>query len=495
VKVAFVTPELLSLVRRTNLAGVAESLTQALVRAGVDVRVFLPRTTAISLEILKDVGEPVEVTVRDGRTPRTFEVRLGKLDELPVYLFENEVLFGTRHPYGDEEGPYADNWRRYALFSRAVLESLPALGFSPDVLHCVDWSTGLLPVYHEAEYVRERPEHPASKAGTFFSIHNLAMQGSFEREVLPHIGLSHELFRSVGGVELGGKVNYLKAGAEYSTVLGTLSSSHAERIQQKDRGYGLEETFMRRKKELVGITNGIDYAAWNPKADPYLTSGFGAKDKDPVGKRKCKTALQQAMGLDAGPRTPIACSIGRWDADSGFDLLAEILTPVLERGVELVIMGTGQPDVQQRLRTMEGTFMGRCRVVNGYDAQAAHMIMAGSDLLLLPSHYNPSNSLFAVGMRYGVAPLVYARSGLEDLVIDTNAAPDKGTGFHFEPYNSEGLMEGIEGAVKFYRNPSNWKALLRRLLAQDFSWESTAAEYLKAYRRVTRRVRARMKES
>ena len=494
-KVAFVTPELLSLVRRTNLAGVAESLAQALLRNGADVRVFLPRTAQVNIEMLTDVKDPVEVTVKDGRTPRTFEVRKGKLAGLPVMLFENEQLFGTRHPYGDEEGPYADNWRRYALFARAVLESLPHVGFTPDVFHCVDWSTGMLPVYHEADYLKKKPDHPAAKAGTFFSIHNLAMQGVFEREILPHIGLAHEHFRYVGGVELAGKVNYLKAGAEYATVIGTHSQSHAERIQQKDRGYGMEETFQRRKKELVGISNGIDYAAWDPSSDPHLPSKFSTKDKDPAGKRRCKAALQQSMGLDVGPRQPIACTIGRWDADSGFDLLAEILTPVLERGVQLLIMGTGDADVHQRLRTMEGTFMGRCRVVHGYDAQAAHLIMAGSDLLLLPSHYNPSNSLFAVGMRYGVAPLVYASSGLEDLIVDTGADEEKGTGFHFQPYSSEGLLEGIEGAVKFYRNASNWKALLRRLLAQDFSWESTAAEYLKAYRRVTRRARARHKAS
>ena len=274
-------------------------------------------------------------------------------------------------------------------------------------------------------------------------------------------------------------------------MIGTHSASHALKIQEKDRGYGLEETFQRRKKELVGITNGIDYHSWDPSTDPVLPATYSAADKDLTGKRRCKARLQETLKLDSGPRTPVACSVGRWDADSGFDLLAEILTEVLERGVELVVMGTGQPDIQQRLQTMEGTFMGRCRVVDGYHPRSAHLIMAGSDILLLPSHYQPSNSLFAVAMRYGAAPLVYSHSGLEDAVVDVLKNPDEGTGFHFEPYTSDGLMVGIEAAVKHYKNASNWKAMIKRCLAQDFSWESTAGEYLKAYRRVTRRTRGR----
>ena len=490
-KIAFVTPELLSLVRRTNLAGVAESLARALQDAGADLRAFLPRTVDVDTDQLTGLHDVGEVTVRDTRGERTFRVREGRLSTLPVVLLDEESLFGSRHPYGDQEGPYGDNWRRYALFARAMLQSLEVVGFAPDVIHTLDWTTGLVPVYHELEYVEPDRDHPATRAGTYFAIHNLAMQGVFEREILPHVGIPHRVFRNVGGLELGGKVNFLKAGAEFATVIGTHSPSHALKIQEKDRGYGLEETFQRRKKELVGITNGIDYHTWDPKSDPVLPANFSSSDKDPAGKRKCKAHLQAMLKLDSGPRQPIACSLGRWDADSGFDLLAEILTPVLERGIQLVILGSGQPDIHQRLKTIEGTFLGRCAVIEGYQARTAHQVMAGSDMLLLPSHYNPSNSLFAIGMRYGVSPIVYSRSGLEDTVVDASEDAKKGTGFHFEPYTSEGLMEGIEKALKVYKNASAWKAVMRRCLDHDFSWDSTATEYLKAYRRVTRRARAR----
>ena len=494
-RIAFVTPEYHSLVRRTNLSGVAESLSRALKQAGGDVRVFLPWTRDVDTQPLGELEEMGEVRVADGEGAVSFGVLQGHLDDLPVVLLDNEDLFGSRHPYGDEEGPYTDNWRRFGLFARAVLASFETLGFGPDVIHGLDWTTGMIPVIHRLEYVDKGLDHPATDAGTYFAIHNLAMQGTFEREVLPHMGIPHRWFRAIEGVELAGKVNFLKAGAEFATIIGTHSPSHAEKIQERDRGYGLEEVFQRRKKELVGITNGIDYSAWDPSNDPLLPAQFGAKDRELNGKRKCKAALQAALRLDNGPRTPLACTIGRWDADSGFDLVAEVLNQILERNIELVVMGSGSKEIGERLLTMETAFPGRMRLVEGYNQHTAHLMMGGADLMLLPSHYQPSNPLFAIAMRYGVVPIVYAKSGLEDTVVNLFEDKRRGTGFHFEPYSSEGLMEGVIDAIKSYKEASKWKTVVRRCLAQDFSWEATAAEYLKAYRRVTRRVKARAKSA
>jgi starch synthase len=491
-RVAFVTPELQSLVRRTNLASVAEALVTALRQGGCDVRALMPLTVDVAESAaLGELTEVTDVVVGDVLGEVSFKIHRGQLGEIPVYLFEQPRLFGTRHPYGDDNGPYEDNWRRYALFARAVLASLDSIGFEPDVLHCVDWTTGLVPVYHQLEYLERGVDHPASRAGTWFGIHNLAMQGAFEREILPKIGIAHEQFKAVGGVELGGKVNYLKAGAEFATIVGTHSPSHAQKIQERDRGFGLEEVFRRRHKELVGITNGIDYAAWDPANDPMIPGAFSARDRELAGKRKCKQALQAALRLDNGPRTPVACTIGRWDADSGFDLLVKILNQILEHNIELVVMGQGEEDVAHRLRTMEESFLGRIRVVDGYQPSTAHLIMGGADILLLPAHYQPSNPLFAIAMRYGVVPFIYSGSGLDDSVIDYFKNARKGTGFHFDPYTPEGLMDALMESIKVYKDPAKWKTLQRRCLNQDFSWSSTAKEYIKAYRRVTRRVKAR----
>jgi starch synthase len=492
VKIAFVTPELQSLVRRTNLAEISESLPRTLRQQGHDVRVFLPFSVDLETDPLADLHSIGKVEVPDGQQRKiSLEVHTALLGDLPVVFIDHPAYFRSRHPYGDQEGPYPDNWHRFAIFARGVLESLELLKFHPDIVHCLDWTSGLIPIIRELEYVTKKPEHPASKAGTFFGVHNLAMQGSFEREILPLVGLPHKIFKEVNGIELGGKVNFLKAGAEFGTIVGTHSPSHAKRIQERDRGYGLEETFKRRSKELVGITNGIDYRAWDPSRDTLLAQPFGADDKTLNGKKRCKAALQSSLGLNSGPRTPVIAVIGRLDADAGFDILAEVMVPILERNVEIAIMGSGRSDIIERLRTMESTFEGRCRLIEGYNTNTAHVMLGGADMMILPSHYHPSNTLCAIAMRYGVVPLIYSKSGLEDTVIDESKNEGKGTGFMFNQYTGDSLVEGIDEARKIYRDAAAWKELCTRCLEQDFSWQSTAANYLKAYRRVTRRIKTK----
>ncbi len=490
-KVAFVAPEFDPLVRRTPLAEIAAALPKAIRAAGADARVFIPFTQPIhsaQLPELQPVGV-VDVKDIDGKT--RFEIHKALIGDLPVYLFDHPRFFGSRQPYGGEEGPYPDNWRRYVLFTRAVLESLAVLEFEPDVVHCFDWTCGMLPLIQELEYAERRPEHPAAKAGTYFQIHNLAIQGAFEREILPQLGIPYRVFQATGGIELNGKVNFLKAGAEFATILGTHSPGHAERIQKLDRGYGLEEVFRRRSKELLGITSGIDYSAWDPANDPLIARSFSAKDKTLAGKQKCKAVLQQTLKLESGPRTPVAAMIGRFDADSGAEILAEVLTTVLELGVEVVMMGTGRPDIHERLKTIQTTFFGRCRIIEGYQLSLAHQVIAGSDMLLLPAHYHPGNALCAIGMRYGLSPIVYASGGLEDYVTDLERNARSGTGFTFANYSGDGILGAVDAARKQYKNPTAWKSIVMRCMRQDFSWNATAQEYLKAYRRVTRRTKPR----
>ncbi len=491
-KVAFVTPELNSLVRRTNVAEISESLTRALKQAGSDVRVFMPYFKDIDSSALKELVLVGEVEVPDGQDRRSVRIWRGLLGDVMVYLFDEEELFRKRHPYGDAEGPYPDNWRRFAVFARAVLASLEAVRFSPDVIHCLDWTTGLIPVLRKLEYLEDKPNHAAAKAGTYFMIQNLAIQGAFEREILPHIGISFDYFTDVGGIELGGRVNFLKAGAEFATIVGTHSPAQAERITELDRGYGLEECFRRREKEIVGITNGIDYHAWDPATDSLLSHTYSKEDTELAGKRKCKTALQAALGLDNGPRIPVAAIIGRFDSDSGFDILGEVLTQVLERNIEVVLMGTGQPEIIERIKTMESSFQGRCRLIDGYLGNMAHAILGGADMMVLPAHHHASNSLCAIALRYGTVPILYAHSGLEDTVVDLAVDPEKGTGFFFNSYTGAGLMEGLDAARELFKDAAAWKTLAHRCLSQDFSWQVTADHYSKAYRRVTRRTKGKI---
>jgi len=204
--------------------------------------------------------------------------------------------------------------------------------------------------------------------------------------------------------------------------------------------------------------------------------------------------LQQALGLDIGPRVSVAAVIGRLDADSGFDILAEVLTQVMERNVEVVLMGSGRHEILERVRTMEQTFTGRCRLIEGYQLHTAHTLLAGADLLIMPSHFHSSNALAAIGMRYGVVPLIYAQSGLDDTVVDIETNPRQGTGFVFRHYSGDGLLEGVDAMRKVYKDATEWRSIVMRCLKQDFSWQTTAQNYVKAYRRVARRVKSRTED-
>ncbi|MEO6708873.1 MAG: glycogen/starch synthase [Planctomycetota bacterium] len=494
-KIAFITPELDPLVRKTPLAELSRVLPRALHQTGNDVRLFIPYCEGLDTSGVTPLEALGVVSLNTGEPRTTFSIQKTTLDGMTVYLFGHPTLFRDRQPYGNDEGPYRDNGKRYAAFSRAVLASLPIVDFAPDVLHCVDWTTGLIPVLRELEYVESQPDHPASKAGVYFHITTLAMQGSFERDLLAQIGVPLTLFQRNNGIELGGKVNFLKAGCEFATILGTNSIGHARRIQEQDRGYGLEETFRRRSKELIGIPTGVDYQAWNPETDTLLAQTYGAADRNLNGKKRCKTALQQQLSLEKAPRSPLIALLGRFDTDNGFDLVAEQLTSILEHGFEVVLMGAGRPDMHERLKTMETSFAGRCRLIEGYYANSAHAILGAADMLLFPSHYAAGSALCAIAMRYGVVPIVYSGSGLEDYVQDLGTNARSGTGFHFKSYTGEGLLAGIDEARKLYKDQAAWNTLVRRCLRQDFSWLATAGEYAKAYRRVTRRIRPREKSA
>ena len=482
-KVAFATPELQSLVRRTSLADLAESLPRTLMRQGTDVRVFLPWTIDVEDVRVMGLREVAEYDVKDGDGTVTIKLHRGHVHELQVILVDHP-LFRERHPYGGEEGPYSDNWRRYAIFSRAVLEGVAHIGFTPDVFHCFDWTSGLLPLIKKLEI---KKGHAAFKGSTFFAIHTMAMQGAFEREVLPRIGIPSEYFRFTGGIALGGRVNYLKAGAEFATMIGASSPTLAESMIELGHGDGLEDCFQRRENEVIGIRSGIDYRAWDPANDPLLAQTYSIEQPDPTaGKRKCKATLHETLKFDGGLKTPLVAVITRLDSDGGFDVLAEALTPILERNVDLVMMGPGAPEVLERIHTLEQTFAGRCRLIEGYDVNTAHTILAGADALLLPGHYHASTALCAIALRYGVLPIAFAHSGLEDVITDITEDPKKGTGFLFANYVPDSLVDGIDAMRNHFKVAGEWKEAVKRCLALDFSWQETGREYTKAYRRSMR---------
>ncbi|MEZ5975886.1 MAG: glycogen/starch synthase [Planctomycetota bacterium] len=439
-------------IRKTNLADIAESLPRAMARQrpGDGVFALHPGHRRQTLVPALRLGS-LEVPLGDcSHVPVTY--RRGQLGDLSVVLVDHPTAFENKHPYGDENGPYLDNWWRYALFSRAVLEGFALADFTPDVIHCLDWTTGLVPVFHRLHCLGVE-SHPAHRAGTWFGVHNRAMQGSFEREILPKIGIPHEYFRAIEGVEQGGKVNYLKAGAEFATILGTHLPHQLVDLVAHRRSDGMDETLERRKKEVVGIQNGVDYRHWDPKTDPVLAKNFGPEDQELVGKKKCKAYAQEHYNLDVNPKVPTVFVIERFDSDNGFELLNAALTPLLERGLQLVLMGPGQPEIIDRLRMVEQTFLDRA--IEGYNARGSP---AGSDAFLMPAHDYSTHTLAAIAMRYGCAPIGYAHNGLEDTLIDMGANPKTGNGYTFPHYSAESLMKPSTECARTSRPPQPGRA-------------------------------------
>ena len=482
-KIAFATPELHSLVRRTQLSEIAEQLPRTLQALGHEVRIFLPHSKDLDSVSLGPLEESALLRIRDGqgRTPVT--IRTGYVAGLTIHLIDHEHLFRSRHPYGDENGPYADNWRRFAIFSRAVLDGFGPLAFTPDVIHCFDWTTGLIPLVQQLEY-KDR-DHPAAKPGTFFAVQNLAMQGSFERAILPKIGLPHEYFRAIEGVELGSRVNYLKAGAEFATLVGARPPAEPSASWTR-----IAATARRTRSAAARTTSSGSRTASTTGPGTLRTTRSSLRTTASRTRRSRASASarprSRRMKLENGPRTPLLAVIGRFDADSGFEILAESLTPILERGVQVVLMGPGPSEIIERLHMIEQTFVGRCRVVEGYDVTTAHTLLAAADMLLLPGHYHATNALAAIAMRYGVVPMAYAHSGLEDTLVDLTASPKKGTGLLFDSYEAASLEDAIDRGRAVYKKATDWRVVAKRCMEQDFSWAESGREYVKAYKKVVK---------
>jgi starch synthase len=485
-----------------GLADVAGSLPPALARRGHDCAVILPLYHCARLGRV-----PLQRTEHVVRAPvagRTVEGRLwrGTLPgcDVPAYLVEQNDLFDRDDPTlgrglyqflrsNGTRGDYPDNDARFAYFSRAVLEAIRLLDFWPDVLHANDWQTGLVPVYLREEYARY--PNPALQARynrirTLFTIHNIAYQGIFGPGTMTTAGLDWRLF-TPERLEFYGQVNFLKAGLVYSDALNTVSPTYAREIQTPYYGCGLQGVLSARRDRLFGIVNGVDYRVWDPATDPHLPAHYSADDLS--GKAVCKAALQKRCGLPEQPRAPLLGVVARLVEQKGIDLIIKAGPGYLQRGCQLVLLGDGDPAYHAQLEGLRGQFPDRVSLTFGFNEGLAHQIEAGADLFLMPSLYEPSGLNQLYSMRYGTPPVVRATGGLADTVVDaTPAHLDAGTatGFSFQAYTPDAFLDAVQRGLTLYNGPAEtWRRLVRNAMAQDWSWERSAAEYEKLYERIT----------
>ena len=391
--------------------------------------------------------------------------------DVVFYFVDCPPLFGREGVYGPAGSDYPDNYMRFAVLSMAAVGVARFL-FRPRVIHLHDWQAALAAVYLQQHFSGD-PTFSGVKI--LFTIHNLGYQGIFGPEAVPLLGLDRRLFNPEQ-LEFHGKLNLLKAGIAFSDAVSTVSKGYAREIQTPEYGFGLDG-FLLKHRPIYGIVNGVDYVEWNPERDPHIVRNYSVKDIS--GKRECKRALLEEMGLplDRNLKTPLIGIVSRFASQKGIDLIAEIASRLLVKDLHLAVLGSGDLQYESMFQFLAETYPDRVAVRIGYDNGLSHRIEAGADMFLMPSRYEPCGLSQIYSLRYGTIPVVRATGGLDDTI-------DEDTGFKFRDYSGDALLEAVSSALQAYEDSDGWVAMMERGMLKDFSWSTVAGEYLALYRQL-----------
>ncbi len=470
-RVLHVAAEIFPFVKTGGLADVVAALPVAQTDLGADVRYVLPGYPAV-VQSLEQVQEVCEIGALFGAA--RIKLLCGRLrgNGLLAYVVDAPYLFWRAgNPYLDAKGrEWSDNLQRFALLGWVAAHVAGGdldPEWVPDILHSHDWHAAMACAYVKA--------HPASRVRCIHSIHNMAYQGLFAAKDFHLLGLPSSMMLS-HGLEFHGHVSFMKAGASYSDRLSTVSPSYAKEIATEDFGHGLDGLIRARAGHVRGILNGVDAKVWNPANDALLQAHFSLGAMQ--GKAKCKALLQDAFGLALDPRAPLLCAVSRLTGQKGLDLLLDALRALLarqgEHALQCVVQGEGDPVLQEGFVALAAEFPGRFAFFAGYDEAMAHRIIAGADMMAVPSRFEPCGLTQLYALRYGTVPIVRHVGGLADTVTSE-------TGFSFGPAKSEALLQALDAAIAAYEQADRWQALQAAGMSQDFSWASSAQAYLHLY--------------
>ncbi|MCS6775722.1 MAG: glycogen synthase GlgA [Chloroherpetonaceae bacterium] len=476
-----------------GLADVAGSLPKALRALGHDVRVAMPSYAMVESHpayAVSDLLSCFPVPVRPGLTEQGYLKRTHILvhaihAEVPVYLIGHHGPNGERSGYfhraTESRKIYALEPEPYVFFCRAVLEALRHMAseWKPDIIHCNDWQTGLIPVYKRLFY-SEVPD--LADAASVFTVHNLAYQGNFEVSQWPTNGLPFELFH-IDGLEFYGQWTFMKGGLLFAERVNTVSPNYAREIQTEEYGCGLHGLLrtLSSQGRLVGILNGIDTEEFNPATDPRIAAHYDADN--PQGKAQCKARLQAELGLTLSEETALIGMVSRLADQKGLDIIQAIIeTALQELPVQFVLLGTGDQAYEEYFTALQARYPEQVHARIAFDAELAQRIYSGSDLFLMPSRFEPCGLGQMIALRYGTLPIVRATGGLADTVTDIDPVnPQTGNGFVFDAYRPEALLATLRRAVTVYQQKPVWQSLVRRAMREDFSWDRSARSYVALY--------------
>jgi starch synthase len=478
-RILFATPEAVPFAKTGGLADVAGALPKFLQALGCEINLVMPyyRMVKNSKFPIQSLGKEIEIPV--GNEMIKADLYQGQLDQgIRVYFIGREEFFDREYLYSTPKGDYFDNAERFIFFSKACLLLCQLMEFSPDIIHHHEWQTGLIPAYLKSIH---RNDPIFAHTATVFTIHNIAYQGLFKKEKFWVTGLPEEMYNPEG-IEFWERINLMKAGIVYADVINTVSQKYSEEIQTPEFGYGLEGILKKRREDLYGILNGVDYKEWDPSHDSYLVARYDLKDLS--GKRACKKDLLKEFNLPASlEKAPLFGTISRLADQKGFDLLADILDKLFTLDVGFVLLGTGEQKYHDLFNQIARKYPQKAGIRISYDERLAHKIEAGADFFLMPSKYEPCGLNQIYSLKYGTIPIVRATGGLDDTIVNYDPATKKGNGFKFNRYDAMDLLNQIKVAIGVFYQPEPWKQLLRNAMMADFSWQRSAKAYVQLYQK------------
>lgn len=477
-KILLCASELSPFVKTGGLADVVGALPRELKSLGHDVRVIIPFHGAIDRThwefrlAVSQLGVPMGF---GEKWCAVYETQLPH-SSVPVYLVEHDHYFGRMSIYQHNGHDYDDNAERFAFFARACCQLCKAIHFAPDVIHCHDWQTALIPVYLKTW----EADHPLFwSTASVMTIHNIGYQGVFPKDDIVHTSLGWRVF-TIDGLEFYDQINYLKGGILYADKVSTVSPTHAREIQTAEHGWGLDGVLRSRAADLVGILNACDYHEWNPARDPHLPAWYDVDSKD--GRSICKQELQKRFGLTLRPEVPVVGIVSRLAYQKGIDVLAQALPEILSDDLQFVILGTGEVWAHFLFGDLPTKYPGQAGAYIGFDSDRAHLVYAGSDFFLMPSRYEPCGISQLIAKRYGSLPIVRSTGGLEDTVANYDPAAGTGDGFKFHDLTPPAVARTVAWATETFRQrPADMRQMVDRGMRQRYPWSLAAHHYESLY--------------
>jgi starch synthase len=487
-KILFVTSEVAPFVKTGGLGDVSGALPQILAELGHEVRLVVPKYGSVDERRFKihEIVRLKDIPIHLDNEIELFSLRSSFLSGLKtkvqVYFFDNQKYFGSRKGlYQDikSKKDYPDNDERYILFCHGIMEMIKKLGWTPDIIHCNDWQSGLIPAYQKTLYAELEL---LRNTKTVFTIHNLEFQGLFGKETFAKTGLPDSVLSEIS-INSSSKISFLKAGLRYSDILTTVSEKYAEEIRTIDELAGsMKPILQKRKTELFGIINGIDYSTWNPELDNLIKEKYSSKDL--AKKAENKKALLERFKFRDGMDIPIIGTISRLTEQKGIDLIQEAIDDILKLNIKFVMLGQGDKKYHEFFEKIQKKYPDKFAVSFDFDDALAHLIEAGSDMYLMPSRFEPCGLTQLYSLKYGTIPIVRFTGGLADTVEKISTSNGNGTGFVFKKYDSKEMLKEIQHAVKLFKKKALWMKIMRNGMSKDYSWYTSAKKYIELYKKM-----------